>query len=129
MTAAGTAPTRHHQAAIAGIAGQTPHFAGGVRQYGVVAELVGVLVVPEEVEGVFSGGGGGTGQKALLLGGGGGGSTHGAARSEGGGEEQLGGLVGEHVDGLLAGLARVGFWRVQDTDSTTRCAGKFRTEI
>ena len=67
-----------------------------------------VMVVPEEVEGVFSGGGGGTGQKALLLGAGGGRRVgDGAARSEGGGEEQLGGLVGEHVDGLLVwyGLA------------------------
>ena len=94
-----------------------------------MAELVGVLVVPEEVEGVLSRGGRGTGQEALLLGAGGGGRVgDGAARSEGGGEEQLGGLVGEHVDGLLAGLVRVGFWRVQDTDSSTRCAGNFRTE-
>ena len=83
--------------------GQTPNLTGGMGQCGVMSELVGVLVVPEEVEGVVSGGGGGTSQEALLLRGGGGGRVgDGAARSEGGGEEQLGGLVGEHVDGLLA---------------------------
>ena len=107
-----------------------------------MSELVGVLVISQKVEGVFTGRGGGSGQEALLGRAGwrgrGGGSRDGAATAEGGREEELGGLVGEHgvecVDGEKSGrdltMTCAGFLEVQDTGlSSTSMCRKFQTGI